>query len=121
MAPLADRCDDRDDLDSELVAVIRSSGLFAHFVPVEHGGRGLSVTALALIRERLAYRSVAADEFFVSQGIPIQPIVLFGSTAQQERYLPGLLEGQRLYSFCLTEPTAGSDVLGIRTTADPHR
>lgn len=117
IAPLADRCDVGDDLDAELVSVIRSSGLFRHFVPVEHGGAGLSVTALALIRERLAASCVAADEYFVAQGIPVQPIVLFGSDEQRARFLPGLLDGTRTFSFCLTEPDAGSDVLGIRTTA----
>jgi acyl-CoA dehydrogenase len=117
LEPLAERCDDSDVLDQELVAIIRSSRLFRYFVPVEHGGVGLSVTALALIRERLAYRSVAADEFFVAQGIPVQPIVLFGSAAQQATFLPPLLEGTSQYAFCLTEPVAGSDVLGIRTTA----
>jgi acyl-CoA dehydrogenase len=117
VAPLAARCDGSDELDSELVAVIRSSGLFRHFLPEELGGAGLSVTALALTRERLAYHSVAADEFFVAQGIPVQPIVLHGSPEQQRTFLPGLLDGNHLYSFCLTEPDAGSDVLAIRTSA----
>ncbi len=117
LAPLAARADDRDDLDLQLLATIRSSGLFRHFVPESHGGLGLSVTRLALIRERFAYHSVAADELFVSQGIPVQPIVLFGSPEQQATYLPGLLDGTRLFSFCLTEPDAGSDVLALRTTA----
>lgn len=117
LAPMAARCDESDELDPALMAAIRASGLFRHFVPVELGGHGLSVTRLALIRERFAYHSVAADEFYVSQGIPIQPIVLFGTPEQQRTHLPGLLEGTRLYAFCLTEPAAGSDVLGLRSTA----
>ncbi len=117
IGPIAERVDGSDELDLGLVDLIRRSGLFRHFVPEEHGGAGLSVTALALIRERLAYHSVAADEFFVSQGIPVQPIALFGSDQQKSEHLGALLDGRRLFSFCLTEPTAGSDVLGIRTTA----
>lgn len=117
LAPLAARCDESDELDPELLAIIRGSGLFRWFVPAEHGGHGLSVTALALIRERFAYHSVAADEVYVSQGIPVQPIVLFGSPEQHDTYLPALLEGTKLFSFCLTEPEAGSDVLGLRSTA----
>jgi len=115
--PVGDEADAGDELHPGLVAAVRASGLFAHFVPEDFGGAGLSVVKLALIRERLAYESVAADEFFVSQGIPVQPIALFGSRAQKEKYLPALLEGRHVFSFCLTEPGAGSDVLGITTTA----
>jgi acyl-CoA dehydrogenase len=117
IVPIAEEADGGDELHPGVVDVIRESGLFRHFVPEEHGGAGLSVTTLALIRERLAYYSVAADEFFVSQGIPVQPIALFGSDEQKREHLAALLDGRRLFSFCLTEPTAGSDVLGIRTTA----
>jgi acyl-CoA dehydrogenase len=115
--PIAEDADGGDELHPGVVDLIRRSGLFRHFVPEEYGGAGLSVTALALIRERLAYHSVATDEFFVSQGIPAQPIALFGSHEQKTEHLSALLDGRRLFSFCLTEPTAGSDVLGIRTTA----
>lgn len=115
--PFGGHADEGDDLHPGLVASVRESGLFAHFVPEEYGGAGLSVVKLALIRERLAYESVAADEFFVSQGIPVQPIALFGSEAQKSKYLSALMQGSRIFSFCLTEPGAGSDVLGISTTA----
>jgi hypothetical protein len=117
LGPLVDEADRSDDLHPGLVATIGISGLLRHFVPDQYGGAGLSVTSLAIIRERLAYQSVAADEFFVSQGIPIQPICLFGTENQKLTYLPALLSGKRLFSFCLTEPDAGSDVLGIQTTA----
>ena len=115
--PIAEEADGGDELHAGLVTEIRQSGLFRHFVPHEYGGAGLSVTALALIRERLAYHSVAADEFFVSQGIPVQPIALFGTDQQKSEHLVALLDGRRLFSFCLTEPSAGSDVLGIQSTA----
>lgn len=117
LAPLAETADAQDELHPELVAAVRSSGLFRHWIPQDQGGEGLSVFDIALIRERLAYQSVAADEFFASQGIPVQPIVLFGSEEQRGRFLPGLLDGSRVFAFCMTEAAAGSDVLGIRSTA----
>ena len=119
LRPIAPDADTSDELHPELTDTIRKSGLFGHFVPAEFGGRGLSVFAIALIRERLAYESVAADEFFASQGIPVQPIALFGTGAQKHRYLPALLDGSRTFAFCMTEPSAGSDILGIRSTATP--
>jgi alkylation response protein AidB-like acyl-CoA dehydrogenase len=116
IAPVADTS---DNLHPEVVASIRKSGLFEHFVPAEFGGKGLSVFSIALIRERLAYQCVASDEFFASQGIPVQPIALFGTDEQKRRYLTALLDGSRLFAFCMTEPLAGSDILGIRATASP--
>jgi len=48
---------------------------------------------------------------------PAATIALAGTEAQKQRYLPPLARGERLASFCLTEPSAGSDAAGIRTTA----
>src|SRR5271170_3648399 len=117
LMPLADKADQNDDPDQEVTQAIREAGLFRNFLPEEHGGSGVSVTKLCVIREALAYACVSADEFFASQGVAIQPIVMFGTSAQKSQYLEGLLTGRRLYAFCMTEPIAGSDIRGIRTTA----
>jgi acyl-CoA dehydrogenase len=114
---MADAVDVSDEVDEELVRRIVESGLFRYFVPEEHGGSGLSVTAVCLIREQLARVSAHADEHFASQGIAVQPIAMWGSDEQKETYLPGLLDGSRRFAFCLTEPAAGSDVGGIQGTA----
>jgi hypothetical protein len=68
LGPLAAEADQSDVTNRELVAVLRELGLFRHFLPSSHGGLGLSITKICLIREALAYQSVAADEFFASVG-----------------------------------------------------
>src|SRR4051812_1271197 len=117
LGPLAAEADQSDVTNQELVGVLRDLGLFRHFLPTSHGGLGLSIVKICLIREALAYQSVAADEFFASQGVTVQPILMWGTPAQRDEYLDGLLSGRRLYAFCLTEPGAGSDVRGIATSA----
>ena len=121
LGPLAAEADQSDVTNQELVGVLRDLGLFQHFLPTSHGGLGLSIVKICLIREALAYQSVAADEFFASQGVTVQPILMWGTPAQRDEYLDGLLSGRRLYAFCLTEPGAGSDVRGIATSARVRR
>ena len=117
LMPLAEKADRNDEPDEDVTRAIRGAGLFRNFLPQEYGGTGVSVTKLCVIREALAYACVASDEFFASQGVAVQPIVMFGTTEQKRKYVDGLLTGSRLYAFCLTEPVAGSDIRGIRTTA----
>jgi len=109
--------EESDEPSGEISDVIRSSGLWAHFVPKEYGGAGMSVVKICLVRERLAYSLVSADEIFVAQGIPIQPVVLFGTEEQKRAHLPAGVSGTRTFAFCLSESAAGSDILGINTTA----
>lgn len=115
--PLSDDADHTDQRDAEIESLIREAGLFRHYVPADFGGLGLSVTNISLVREALAYAAVSADEFFASQGIAVQPITLFGTAAQKAEYLGGLLTEGRLFSLCVTEPGAGSDVAGLQTSA----
>jgi len=106
-----------DQPHPEMISAIRAAGLYKHVVPVDYGGSGLSVTKVCLIREHLSYAAVQADEAFISQAIAVQPIVLHGTHEQKGEHLDGLLTGKRTFAFCLTEPSAGSDVSGIRTSA----
>ncbi len=101
-------------------------GLYAHLVPEAHGGYAagkaaeatyIDVRSLVLIREALGQISPLADSIFAVQGLGSYPIVLAGSDAQRERFLPGVIRGERIGAFGLTEPEAGSDVASIQTTA----
>lgn len=117
LEPRAEEFDTSDLFSFELHELLARSGLLAHFVPVEYGGEGLSVTNICLIREQLARACPSADEQFSSQGLAIQAVVLFGSDEQKRAYLGGLMDGTRIFAFCLSEPGAGSDVGGIETVA----
>jgi alkylation response protein AidB-like acyl-CoA dehydrogenase len=117
VAPIAEAVDTSDEYSFELHRLLVESGLLTHFVPVEHGGSGLSVTSVSLVREQLSRVCPSADELFSSQGLAVNALVLWGSDAQLEHYLGGLVDGSRIFAFCLSEPGAGSDVAGIEATA----
>ena len=73
--------------------------------------------ACCLIREALAAASPLADAVFALQALGSLPIVLAGSTALKERWLPAVRAGRAMAAFAMTEPDAGSDVASLATTA----
>jgi acyl-CoA dehydrogenase len=90
-------------------------------VPAAWGGvhESLDVRSLALIRETLARHNGLADFAFAMQGLGSGTISLFGSEAQKRSYLPAVARGEKIAAFALTEPTSGSDVANLATSADP--
>ncbi|RLB54852.1 MAG: acyl-CoA dehydrogenase [Deltaproteobacteria bacterium] len=110
------------DASSALVALVRhfgQAGLLGLVAPRSAGGTFESVrsVALCLTRERLGFSSPLLDLAFTMQGLGSHPIVLAGDEEQQARHLPGVLSGEHVAAFALTEPEAGSDLGGIATTA----
>lgn len=104
----------------EVFAELRGLGAFGMKVPTEHGGLGLShlhyCRALTLISS--AHPSLGALlSAHQSIGVP-QPVKMFGTPEQQERFLPRVAAGE-VSAFLLTEPDVGSDPARLGTTADP--
>jgi acyl-CoA dehydrogenase len=111
-----------DDVDEECRALVRklgAGGWLRYCVPAAWGGmqETLDVRSLALIRETLARHSGLADFAFAMQGLGSGTISLFGSDVQKECYLRAVAEGKAIAAFALTEPTSGSDVASMETTA----
>lgn len=107
------------DVDAECRALARSmgeAGLLRHCVP-EPGAR-LEVRSLCLIRETLARHGALADFVFAMQGLGTGPISLFGSAAQQARWLPPVRAGVALAAFAISEAEAGSDAGAMTTRAE---
>ncbi|MEJ5219879.1 MULTISPECIES: acyl-CoA dehydrogenase family protein [Rhodobacterales] len=107
-----------DMIPSELVDEIRMMGLFGMSIPEEFGGLGLSMAeevkaAFVLGQTSPAFRSLVGT----NNGIGSQGIIIDGTDAQKDRYLPSLASGEMIASFALTEPDAGSDAGSVRTTA----
>ncbi|HVW46647.1 MAG TPA: acyl-CoA dehydrogenase family protein [Solirubrobacterales bacterium] len=117
LAPRAEEFDAADEFQPELHRLLVGSGLLAHFVPEEFGGNGLSVTNVCTIREQLSRVCPTADEYFASQGLGVQALVMWCSEEQKRSFLGGLMDGSQVFAFCLSEPGAGSDVGGIETVA----
>ncbi|RIJ15600.1 acyl-CoA dehydrogenase [Henriciella mobilis] len=116
--PIEAKVGEEDEVPQDVVDEMKSLGLFGLAVPEEYGGLGLDMeteclVALELGRTSPAFRSVAGTNI----GIGSQALVLFGTEAQKEKWLPGIASGDLIASFALTEPGAGSDAGGLKTKA----
>jgi alkylation response protein AidB-like acyl-CoA dehydrogenase len=117
IAPLDARLEQKDlPLMREVIKKIASLGVFAADVPVEYGGLGLDRITGLLLGETISRGSVSSS-VGAHLTIGMLPIVFFGTDAQRRRYLPRLAAGEWIGAYALTEPTAGSDALSLRTTA----
>ena len=92
-------------------------GLMNSQVPPEYGGAGASSLEGCLIAEELAWGCAGIATTLEANGLASAPLLLGGSEKLKKEYLGRLTEAPLLASFCLTEPGAGSDVSGMRTTA----
>lgn len=103
----------------DIAAELGKAGWLRYLVPATLGGPlpAIDVRSLCLIRETLAFHSGIADCAFAVQGLGSVPITLFGNAALRQKYLPGVIAGERLGAFALSEPESGSDVANLRTSA----
>jgi acyl-CoA dehydrogenase len=92
-------------------------GLMNNHLPVEYGGPGLSVLDGVIIEEEIAWGCSGIGTSLSCNSLASAPILLAASEDLKKEYLGRLSEGPLLASFCLTEPDAGSDVSGMKTTA----
>jgi len=118
LIPNEHRVADEDAIPEEIVAEMRELGLFGLSLPEAYGGLGLTMeeevsVAFELARTSPAFRSLIGT----NNGIGSQGIVIDGTDAQKERWLPRLARGELIGSFALTEPGSGSDAGPLSTTA----
>jgi acyl-CoA dehydrogenase len=92
-------------------------GLMNTHIPEEYGGPGLGYLDGCLIEEELSWGCSGIQTSLGCNGLATAPILLGGSEETKKKYLGAITEELKLASFCLTEPDAGSDVSGMRTTA----
>jgi len=93
------------------------TGLMNAHLPEEYGGSGLGYLDGAIIEEELGWGCSGIATSLTCNGLAIVPVALAGSDAIKREYLGRLSQAPLLASFCLTEPDAGSDVSGMKTTA----
>ena len=118
MAPIAARTDREHRYPEEAIHRAAQLGLLGITIPEEYGGAGMGHTAFATLVEEVA--SVCASTAViidVHTSVGMEPILNFGTEAQKRRWLPRLASGEAIGAFALTEPGAGSDAAGLRTTA----
>jgi acyl-CoA dehydrogenase len=114
--PLAEQIDREAKIPRSLLKLGAELGLFGLSIPPEYGGTGFGELGSVVALEELS-RTNGAVSMVICPTAPAATIALAGTEAQKQKYLPPLARGERLASFCLTEPGAGSDAGGIRTTA----
>ena len=119
LAPLADRGEagDADGAGREALRIFAARGLCRRLVPRDHGGEGLDLRTLCLIREAAAGASALADSVFAVQGLGSYPLALGAEPDVARKYFSEVAEGRAVAAFALTEPDAGSDVSSIAATA----
>jgi butyryl-CoA dehydrogenase len=117
IAPHAAHHDETETYPAESMRAIVDAGLFGIWVPEEYGGTAMGCLALALVSEEIAAACAATATQYLDQPLGGLPILLAGTEEQKKKYLPRMASGETLAAYALSEPGAGSDAAGLRTTA----
>jgi len=118
MAPRIRELDRAHRFDRGLLPQMASLGLLGISVPVEQGGAGMDYLALGLACEELEYVDTSLRVILsVHVGLNSLTLLSWGTDDQKQRYLVPQAQGERIATFALTEPSAGSDARGIQTVA----
>ncbi len=116
--PVAVEYDEKETFSAELTREMGQLGLFGIVVPKEYGGQGLDYMALVIAVEELAkVDGSQAGTLAAHNCLGVNPIYYYGTEEQRRKFLPSLCTGESVWAFGLTEPNAGSDALGVETTA----
>ena len=119
LVPAEGAVEEHDEVPADIVADMKEMGLFGLSIPEEHGGIGLSMSqecqvAYEIGQTALAFRSV----FGTNVGIGSQGILMDGTDAQKQQWLPRVASGELIMSVALTEPGAGSDSAALTTRGE---
>ena len=112
------RIDREADIPREVIDGLGRLGVLGMTAPESMGGRGFSQMAYCKILEELGSRCSSTSIFVnAHHSIGMRALLLFGTDEQKRAWLPGLVSGEKLAAFALTEPQAGSDAANVQTTA----
>ena len=119
LRPVAADYDQSGEFPWPVVEKMAEAGLFGVFIEERYGGLGDGdrTMNMVLVTEELSKACGGISLAFAGTALGTLPIIIAGSDEQKEKYLPSIAAGERLAAFALTEPQAGSDAAGIRTTA----
>jgi alkylation response protein AidB-like acyl-CoA dehydrogenase len=116
--PNKERLEQKDwALNRELVAKCGSLGLLGTNVPEDYGGVDLDKIATLVVSEQISRNASFGATFGAQANLTVLPIYMFGTEEQKRKYLPGLVSGQQVGAYCLSESGSGSDSLGAKARA----
>ena len=117
LGPIAEEIDEQERFPMEVYRKAGELGLIGSIIPEQYGGGGADLLTNGIIKEEMCRVSAG---FGMSMNICTNNfcyfIAKYGTESQKRRYIPPVISGEALGSWCLTEPEAGSDALAIRTS-----
>jgi len=115
--PAARHHDESGEFPVEIVKKAWEAGLVNTKIPVDYGGLGLGVFETVLIAEELGYGCTGITTAIEGNNLAEAPLIVAGSDSLKKRFLAPMIDEFKMAAYCVTEPGAGSDVAGLRTTA----
>ena len=117
ITPHAGEWDEKHIFPIDTIKQSAQLGFGAIYVSEESGGIGLGRLEAALIMEAMAYGCPSTSAFISIHNMAAWMIDRFGSQTVKDKYLPDLVGMDKIASYCLTEPSSGSDAAALKTTA----
>ena len=118
ITPVLGEMDASGRFPSEIASEMASLQYFGLEIPPEYGGAGLDAVSYAIVIEEISRISGAMGLCLsVHNSVSASPVYHFGTEAQRRKFLVPMATGQRIGTFCLTEPNAGSDASSLETIA----
>ena len=118
IAPFAGQWDRDEALPDTIIRKLADRGWLGTIVPPEYGGPGLDMITYGVLTEEIGRGYSSVRSLLTVHDMAAQGILRWGSRAQREHWLPKLVQGEVLGAFALSEPNAGSDAKGVKTTAE---
>ncbi|NLA46457.1 MAG: acyl-CoA dehydrogenase [Firmicutes bacterium] len=116
--PREEIIEEEDRIPEELIEGARQLGLFGTSIPEQYGGLGLNMVGKCIVGQELGRGHAGFSGYLGAHtGIGTSGLVMAGSGAIKEKYLPAMAEGKKIGAFALTEPGAGSDAAALKTSA----
>lgn len=116
--PKARELDEKQEFSPEITKQMGELGLFGFCIPEEYGGNGIGyVPYMVAVEEISRVDGSQGATVAAHNSLGIGPLYYFGNEEQKKKYLPPLCTGDKVWGFGLTEPDAGSDAGGTKTTA----
>ena len=117
ITPFAAKWDEEHHYPRDVWQAAGELGFGAIYVSPENGGIGLGRLEAALIMEAMSYGCAATSAYVSIHNMASWMIDCFGSDELKQRFLPKLVTMEHIASYCLTEPSSGSDAAALKTTA----
>jgi alkylation response protein AidB-like acyl-CoA dehydrogenase len=117
VAPNAAEADETAEFPKASYEALRAADFHAPHIPVEFGGAGADALATAIVIEEVARACASSSLIPAVNKLGTMPLLLAGSADLKRRYLTPVASGEGMFSYCLSEPEAGSDAVSMTTRA----